>query len=155
MAQISAGILLYRFIADELQVMLAHPGGPFWINKDDGAWTIPKGLLEENEDPLEAAKREFQEETGVAVDGEFIELGAIKQPSGKIVHAWAALGGDIDASKIVSNTFTLEWPRNSGKIKEYPEIDKAEWFNESQAKKKILKGQLGFIETLVKRLKKN
>jgi predicted NUDIX family NTP pyrophosphohydrolase len=113
----SAGIILFRFKNEKLEVMLVHPGGPFWAKKDDGAWSIPKGLFEENENPLDAAKREFKEETGYEVGGEFIELGELKQPSRKIVHAWA-LEKDIDETKIVSNTFTLEWPKNSGNIKE-------------------------------------
>jgi predicted NUDIX family NTP pyrophosphohydrolase len=128
--------------------MLVHPGGPFWAKKDEGAWSIPKGLFEENEDPLDAAKREFKEETGFEVEGEFIDLGELKQPSKKIIHAWA-LEKDLDETKIVSNTFTLEWPKNSGRLQEYPEIDKADWFEIEQAKKKILKGQVGFIERLV------
>lgn len=122
--------------------------GPFWAKKDEGAWSIPKGLFEENEDPLDAAKREFKEETGFEVEGEFIDLGELKQPSKKIIHAWA-LEKDLDETKIVSNTFTLEWPKNSGRLQEYPEIDKADWFEIEQAKKKILKGQVGFIERLV------
>ncbi|WP_455219560.1 NUDIX domain-containing protein [Kaarinaea lacus] len=144
----SAGILLYRFRNKKLEVMLVHPGGPFWVNKDLGAWSIPKGLIEENEPPLEAAKREFKEETGFDVAGDFIELGALKQPSRKIVHAWA-LEQDLDTKKIVSNTFELEWPRNSGQIKEYPEIDRGAWFGLEEAKRKISKGQVKFIETLI------
>lgn len=148
MAVNSAGIILYRFKNEKLEVMLVHPGGPFWAKKDNAAWSIPKGLFEENENPLEAAKREFKEETGLEVQGEFIELGKLKQPSRKIVQAWA-LDKDLDESKIRSNTFTLEWPKNSGIVKEYPEIDKAGWFDIEQAKTKITKGQLGFLEKLV------
>ena len=128
--------------------MLAHPGGPFWAKRDEGAWSIPKGLLEENEDPLEGAKREFREETGHAVEGAFIDLGELKQPSRKIVHAWA-IEGDLDTDAIESNTFALEWPRNSGHVSEYPEIDRAEWFEIGQARTKISKGQAGFIDRLV------
>jgi predicted NUDIX family NTP pyrophosphohydrolase len=148
MSKHSAGILLFRFGNEKLEVMLVHPGGPFWAKKDDGAWSIPKGLLEEHENPLDTAKREFKEETGFEVDGEFIDLGELKQPSKKIVHVWA-LEKDLDVTNIVSNTFTLEWPKNSGKIQEYPEIDKAGWFDIELAKKKILKGQIGFIDKLV------
>lgn len=148
MTERSAGILLFRLRDRKLEVMLAHPGGPFWAKKDDGSWSIPKGLFAEDEDPLEAAKREFREETGGEVDGGFIELGEVIQPSKKIVYAWA-LEKDFDEKNIVSNTFTLEWPKNSGNIKEYPEIDKAGWFSIDEARKKILKGQIGFIDRLV------
>ena len=127
--------------------MLLHPGGPFWVNKDLGAWSIPKGLIEENEPPLEAAKREFKEETGFEVNGDFIELGSLKQPSKKIIYAWA-LEQDIDTKKIVSNSFELEWPRNSGQVREYPEIDKGKWFAIEEAKLKISKGQVKFIDML-------
>lgn len=148
MSKHSAGILLFRFKNGKLEVMLVHPGGPFWAKKDEGAWSIPKGLIEEKENPLDAAKREFKEETGFEVDGDFIELGEIRQPSGKIIHIWA-LEKDLDVTKIVSNTFTLEWPKNSGKVREYPEVDKAGWFDIEQAKKKIVKGQRGFIDKLM------
>jgi len=148
MSKHSAGILLFRFGNEKLKVMLVHPGGPFWAKKDNGTWSIPKGLFEEKENPIDAAKREFKEETGFEVDGEFIELGELQQPSKKIIHAWA-LEKDLDETKIMSNTFTLEWPKNSGRLQEYPEIDKAGWFDIEQAKKKILKGQIGFIDKLV------
>ncbi|MCD5401140.1 NUDIX domain-containing protein [candidate division NPL-UPA2 bacterium] len=148
MSKHSAGILLFRYKNEQLEVMLVHPGGPFWAKKDDGAWSIPKGLFEENENLLNAAKREFKEETGLEIDGQFIDLGELKQPSRKIIHAWA-LEKDLDVTNIVSNTFTLEWPKNSGRLQEYPEIDKAEWFDIERAKKKILKGQVGFIDRLV------
>ena len=144
----SAGILLFRFRNGKLKVMLVHPGGPFWAKKDDGAWSIPKGLVEENEDLLNTAKREFNEEIGIEVDGEFIVLGELEQPSKKIVHAWA-LEKDLDVTNIVSNTFTLEWPRGTGKVREYPEIDKAKWFGIKEARNKILKGQIGFIDKLI------
>jgi len=148
----SGGILLFRHLAGRLQVMLVHPGGPFWAKKDAGAWSIPKGLFEENEGPLEAAKREFAEETGFSAEGEFIELGELTQPSNKIVHAWA-LESDLDTTEIKSNTFTLEWPPNSGHVEDYPEIDKGQWFDIDVAKRKITKGQVGFIDRLIDRLR--
>jgi predicted NUDIX family NTP pyrophosphohydrolase len=143
----SAGILLFRFRNDKLEVMLVHPGGPFWARKDEGAWSIPKGILDENENPLDAAKREFNEETGLEADGKFIELGKVKQPSGKIVHAWA-LEKDLDVTEIESNSFTIEWPKDSGKMREYPEIDRAGWFSLDEARTKILKGQLPLLDRL-------
>ena len=143
----SGGILLFRFRDGKLEVLLVYPGGPFWVRKDEGAWSIPKGLFEEQESPLNAAKREFKEETGFDAIGEFIELGELKQPSRKIVHAWA-LEMDLDETKVMSNKFSLEWPKRSGVVKEYPEIDRASWFDIDQARKKIQKGQMGFIERL-------
>ncbi|MFZ0925822.1 MAG: NUDIX domain-containing protein [Halobacteriota archaeon] len=148
MTTFSAGILLFRFRNEKLKVMLVHPGGPFWANKDDGVWSIPKGLPEENENPLDTAKREFKEETGVEVDGEFIDLGELHQSSVKIVHVWA-LEKDLDITNFVSNTITYEWPKNSGKIQEIPEADKAGWFDIELAKRKIIKGQIGFINKLI------
>jgi len=147
MAVHSAGILLFRFKSDKLEVMLVHPGGPFWARKDEGAWSIPKGLFDENETPLDAAKREFNEEIGLEVDGQFIELGEVKQPSGKIVHAWA-LEKDLDVTEIKSNSFTIEWPKNSGKMREYPEIDRADWFSLDEAREKILRGQIALLDRL-------
>ena len=152
MRQRSAGILLYRYQGKELQVLLVHPGGPFWVNKDQGAWSIPKGLFETDEQPLVAARREFEEETGFSVEGDFIDLGEQKQPSGKMIHIFA-LEGDIDVSKLASNTFPLEWPRHSGQIQEFPEVDKGEWFDLETASVKISKGQLPFLATLITRLK--
>ncbi len=151
MAVKSAGILIYRFKDGQLQVMLVHPGGPFWTKKDKGAWSIPKGICEEDEVAIEAAKREFREETGFDIDGSFIDLGELRQSSGKIVHAWA-LEGDLDTGKIKSNTFQMEWPRGSGRIRQYPEIDKGEWFSIDVAKEKIVKGQRGFLERLLEEL---
>jgi predicted NUDIX family NTP pyrophosphohydrolase len=144
----SGGILLFRSNNHKLEVMLVHPGGPFWTKKDEGAWSIPKGVFEENESPLDAAKREFKEETGFEADGEFIELGNLTQPSKKIVHVWA-LEKDLDETRVVSNKFSLEWPRRSGIMKEFPEIDRASWFDIDLAKKKIQKGQAGFIDRLL------
>lgn len=148
MSTYSNGILLFRFRDEKLEVMLVHPGGPIWAKKDYGVWSIPKGLSEEHEKPLETAKREFKEETGLEVDGEFIDLGELNQPGKKIVHVWA-LEKDLDVTNIVSNTFTFEWLKNSGKIHEYPEVDKAGWFDIELAKKKIRKGQIGFIDRLM------
>ena len=147
MAKQSAGILLYRKVDSELQVFLVHPGGPFFAKKDEGAWSIPKGEFLDNEDALAAAKREFLEETGQAVDGEFIELTPIQQKGGKKVLAWA-VEGDIDHETIVSNTFEIEWPPRSGKKKTFPEIDKAGWFSIKEALIKINVAQAKLIEEL-------
>jgi predicted NUDIX family NTP pyrophosphohydrolase len=152
MVKNSAGILMYRFREDSPEVLLVHPGGPFWAKKDEGAWSIPKGEFDiENEDPLEAAKREFEEETGFALEGDFIPLDKLKQSSMKIVHAWA-VQGDCDAANIKSNSFLMEWPPRSGKQQEFPEVDRAEWFDLETAKIKILKGQRAFIEKLLEKL---
>lgn len=151
MATHSAGILLYRYEDSELKVLLVHPGGPFWKNKDEGAWSIPKGVYVEDEDSLEAARREFKEETGFEVNGDFIDLGEIKQSGGKVAHAWA-LEQDLDTKKIESNTFTLEWPPKTGNIQEYPEIDKAGWFSLGEERKKILKSQVALLERLAQQL---
>jgi len=150
----SAGILLHRLRGSGIEVFLVHPGGPFWATKDAGAWSIPKGEFEAGEDPLEAAKREFKEETGFAVEGNFIELTPVKQPGGKVVYAWAVMG-DCEAESIKSNTFSLEWPPRSGKRKEFPEVDRAGWFTPEVAREKILKGQLILLEELKERMKKN
>ena len=151
MAKKSAGILLYRFQNKNLEVFLVHPGGPFWAKKDDGAWSIPKGEFEDDEEPLTAAKREFEEETGLKISGGFIELNPVKQKSGKMVYAWA-VEGNMDPAKIKSNTFEIEWPPKSGKMKAFPEIDKAEWFNMNNAKKKIIEAQSSLIEDLENKL---
>jgi predicted NUDIX family NTP pyrophosphohydrolase len=143
----SAGMLMYRLCDSRVEVFLVHPGGPYWANKDIGAWSIPKGELAADEESLSAAKREFQEETGIRVEGNFIRLNPLKQPGGKLVHAWA-VEGDCDAKKITSNTFSLEWPPRSGKQQQFPEVDRAEWFPLEVAKKKILKGQAGFLDQL-------
>ena len=151
MSKKSAGILLYRFKKKNLEIFLAHPGGPFWKNKDAGAWSIPKGEFDDNEEPLDAAIREMKEETGLTLKGNFIELTPVKQKSGKLVYAWA-LEHDIDPSEIKSNEFEMEWPPKSGKKKSFPEIDKAEWFDLTMAKDKILGAQWPLVEELRKKL---
>jgi predicted NUDIX family NTP pyrophosphohydrolase len=153
MGKHSAGILLFRRAGSEIEVLLAHPGGPFWKNKDDGAWSIPKGEYAENEDPLAAAKREFTEETGLTPSGDFIPLGEIRQPGGKVVTAWALEGGfaaPFDAVQLHSNTFSMPWPPGSGRLQEFPEIDRAEWFPLDVARRKILKGQAKFLDRLAR-----
>jgi predicted NUDIX family NTP pyrophosphohydrolase len=145
MKQISAGILLYRRKKDTTEFFLVHPGGPFWAKKDNGAWTIPKGLAAQGEDLLAAARREFSEETGFAPEGDFRFLGEFKQPSGKIIHVWA-VEGDCDPAQLKSNFFPLEWPPKSGKIQQFPEIDRAAWLSETQARMKILRGQLPILD---------
>ncbi|HSS52780.1 MAG TPA: NUDIX domain-containing protein [Thermoanaerobaculia bacterium] len=151
MPKTSAGLLVYRLREDRLEVFLVHPGGPFWAKKDLGAWSIPKGEFAEPEEPLAAAIREFQEETGVAIQGTFLPLPPRKQPGGKIVLAWA-VEGDLDPGQIQSNTFVLEWPKGSGRRKEFPEVDRAEWFRIPEAKRRILAGQAGFLDDLCQRL---
>ena len=153
MAKKSAGLLLYRKVDDSLEVFLVHPGGPFWAKKDDGAWSIPKGEFAEGEDALEAAKREFQEETGSEVKGTFEALEAVKQAGGKIVYAWI-IEGDIDSSAIRSNNFSMEWPPRSKKIREFPEVDRGEWFALAMARKKILASQSPFLDELLRKLKR-
>lgn len=147
MSKISAGLLMYRVHDGSLQVLLAHPGGPFFRNRDDGAWSIPKGEIEPGEDFLAAATREFQEETGVTPAGPFTPLTPVTQKGGKIVHAWA-FAGDCDPAEIVSNTFTIEWPPRSGRHTEFPEIDRAEFFSVTAAKQKIKPAQAPLIEEL-------
>jgi len=147
MPKISAGLLLYRMHKGALEVFLVHPGGPFWAKKDSGAWSIPKGLTDEGEDPLSAAKREFKEETGFEVSGHFLPLTPVKQKSGKLIKAWA-IEYDCDPSSVKSNTFTLEWPPRSGKKQDFPEIDRAAWFGIEEAKKKINPGQIPFLQEL-------
>jgi predicted NUDIX family NTP pyrophosphohydrolase len=143
----SAGLLLFRRVNEQIEVFLVHPGGPFWSGKDDGAWSIPKGEFTEDEVPLEAAKREFKEETGFTVAGEFYPLQPLKQPSGKVVYAWA-MEGNLDSQMIKSNTFPLEWPPHSGEKREFPEVDRAGWFTPDIARIKILKGQAPFLDQL-------
>jgi predicted NUDIX family NTP pyrophosphohydrolase len=148
----SAGILLYRKINNYIEIFLVHPGGPFWKGKDKGAWSIPKGEFTEGEDPLTVAKREFNEETGQTIDGDFIELTPIKQKGGKMVFAWA-VEGNADAGNIVSNTFKTEWPYKSGRWITVPEVDKAGWFTIEEAKEKMNAAQTAFIEDLLLQLK--
>jgi predicted NUDIX family NTP pyrophosphohydrolase len=150
-AKLSAGLLMYRQRDRKLEVFLVHPGGPYWAAKDDGAWSIPKGEYDEGDDAFEAAKREFLEETGITAEGIFQPLSVLKQPSGKRIAAWA-FEGDYDASSVRSNVFTLEWPPRSGRHAEFPEIDRAAWFEVSEAVKKLTKGQVGFIEELCRML---
>jgi len=146
MAKQSAGLLMYR-TRDCVEVFLVHPGGPFWARKDQGAWSIPKGEVTTEEDPLAASRREFQEETGQDVAGTFTPLEPIRQAGGKIVHAWA-VAGDCDPAAIQSNTFTMEWPPRSGRQQNFPEVDRAGWFTLEQAREKILKSQCPLLDQL-------
>jgi len=148
---VSAGLLTYRLRKDIVEVFLVHPGGPFWTRKDAGAWSIPKGLIDADEEPLAAARREFKEETGFKVSGDFTELSSVKLKSGKVLLAWA-VEGDCDPSRIRSNTFLMEWPPHSGRQQEFPEVDRAAWFQINEARKKINQGQLPLLEELVRML---
>lgn len=145
----SAGILLYRH-RDELEVFLVHPGGPFWAKKDLGAWSLPKGEVQEGEDPLAAALREFGEETGFAVDGELRPLRPLRQSSGKTIVAWA-VEGDCDPAKLRSGLFSMEWPPRSGKRQEFPEVDRGAWFTLPEARRRIVPGQAPFLDELLAR----
>ncbi|HSJ62767.1 MAG TPA: NUDIX domain-containing protein [Gemmatimonadaceae bacterium] len=147
MPRVSAGLLPYRSRDGRLEVLLVHPGGPFWARKDAGAWSIAKGEIDPDEDPLAAAVREFAEETGHHPAGEFIRLTSLKQPGGKVVHAWA-VAMDWDPAGLASNEFEMEWPRGSGRMRRFAEVDRAEWFERSEALRRILAGQRGFIEEL-------
>jgi predicted NUDIX family NTP pyrophosphohydrolase len=151
MPQLSAGILLYRRRNGGIEVLLVHPGGPFWANKDEGVWSIPKGEYDPGEDALAAARRELAEETGTHIEGEAVALGSFRQSSAKIVDAWA-IEGDFDPATLKSNTFTLEWPPRSGKRREAPEVDRAGWFTPDEARRKLLKGQRPILEALMQRL---
>ena len=148
MAKESAGLLLYRLRGGALEVFLAHPGGPFWKNKDAGAWTIPKGEIEPGENALAAAIREFGEETGVTLAGDFRALAPIRQPGGKRVRAWA-IEGDLDPATLVSNDFEMEWPPRSGKRARFPEVDRGAWFALDDARSRINKGQAALLDALV------
>jgi predicted NUDIX family NTP pyrophosphohydrolase len=147
----SAGLLLFREVAGRLEVLLVHPGGPFWARKDQGAWSIPKGEFEDGEEPCNAAKREFEEETGFAPDGDMIPLERLRQPSGKLIYAWA-MQHDLDPARVRSNTFSMEWPPKSGRYQEFPEVDRAAWFSVEEAQGKILKGQAAFLVQLQEKL---
>lgn len=152
MAVLSAGLLLYRTRAGALEVLIGHPGGPFWARKDDGAWSIPKGECAHGEDPWQAARREFAEEIGCpAPAGDPVDLGVVKQPSGKIL-ALFALSADLDVSDLRSNTFTLEWPKGWGRLQEFPELDRVAWLPVEQARIKLLKGQRLFLDRLISRV---
>jgi predicted NUDIX family NTP pyrophosphohydrolase len=148
----SAGILLYRLSDGEPEVLIVHPGGPFWARKDAGAWSIPKGEYDDGEDPQACALREFEEETGTALSpAELAELGDVRLKSGKQVTAWA-VEGDLDAGAIVSNTFEMEWPPRSGRMQEFPEVDRAGWFGLDQASEKLNPAQVAFLDRLRDRL---
>jgi predicted NUDIX family NTP pyrophosphohydrolase len=150
-AKISAGVLLFRRRPAGVEVLLVHPGGPFWARKDAGAWSIPKGLVNEGEDWLAAAKREFQEETGMAIEGECLDLGAHKQPGGKTIAAFAH-AGDFDPASLTSNAFSIEWPPHSGRTAEFPEVDRAAWYSIDEAMKKAAPGQRPIIAALAEKL---
>jgi predicted NUDIX family NTP pyrophosphohydrolase len=147
----SAGLLVYRGSPPSVEVLLVHPGGPYWAKKDEGAWSIPKGLCSGTEDPLAAARREFEEEIGGPVTGNFIVLGEFKQPGGKIVTAWA-VEADLDVSDFTSNSFEMEWPPRSGTRQTFPEVDKAAWFDLKTALKKVTKGQTAIVQALARQL---
>jgi predicted NUDIX family NTP pyrophosphohydrolase len=151
-AKRSAGILLYRLSGDAPEVLLVHPGGPFWARKDEGAWSIPKGEYGDGEDPRACALREFEEETGTALaSNDLVDLGSVKQKGGKTVTAWA-VEGDLDADAVRSNTFTMEWPPRSGRTAEFPEIDRAGWFRPDAARQKLVPAQVGLLERLLERV---
>ena len=143
----SAGILLFRRGEGGLEVFLAHPGGPFWARRDEGAWTVPKGLIDPGEDPLAAARREFREETGATVDGEFLPLGQVRLKSGKTVQVWA-VEGSLDPATVRSNAVSIEWPPRSGRIREYPEVDRCAWFELPAARRKIHPSQASLLDRL-------
>lgn len=145
---------MFRRCGSGLEVLLVHPGGPFWQKKDLGAWSIPKGECAEGEDAFAAAKREFEEETGLKPEGEFISLDELKQPSGKVVKVWA-FEGDCLPAEIRSDVFEMEWPPKSGKTREFPEIDRADWFSLADSRSRILKGQIGFLDRLATRFQPN
>lgn len=147
----SAGLLMYRWRDQQFEVFLVHPGGPFWAKKDQGAWSVPKGEYVEGEEPLDAARREFQEETGLVAEGNFLELGVVKQPGGKYVSAFA-FEGDCAPGGLKSNLFQMEWPPRSGRVIEFPEVDRADWFSIAEARERILKGQQPFLDRLAERL---
>ena len=149
--KVSAGLLLFRRVHDTFEVLLVHPGGPFWGKKDDAAWSIPKGEIADGEAPFDAALREFEEEMGTAVSGDFIPLQACRQTGGKVVVAWA-VEASFDPSRLRSNTFTMEWPPRSGRQRAFPEIDRAAWFPLDVARHKVVRGQQGLLDELESRL---
>ncbi|MBB3751850.1 putative NUDIX family NTP pyrophosphohydrolase [Mycolicibacterium sp. BK634] len=152
MPKYSAGVLLYRIADGFAEVLIGHPGGPFWARKDDGAWSIPKGEYEPDEDPWAAAQREFAEELGCALpDGPRLAFDPVKQPSGKVLTVFA-VGADLDVADARSNTFTLEWPKGSGRLQEFPELDRVGWFPVAQARRKLLKGHVVFLDLLMTHL---
>ena len=148
MPKLSAGLLVYRR-RGEVELLVVHPGGPYWANKDDGAWSVPKGEYDDGDDPLLVAKREFEEELGQPPPaGEVIELGSLRQPSGKRVHCFA-VEGDLDPDSLVSNEFVMEWPPRSGEMRSFPEVDRAAWVTPEAARRKLLKGQAPFVDLLL------
>jgi predicted NUDIX family NTP pyrophosphohydrolase len=151
-SRLSAGLLLYRRTNGGVEIFLAHPGGPFWRRRDEGAWTVPKGIIEDGEDPLDAACREFEEETGIVPVGPYLPLGSIRQKAGKTVHAWA-WEGDADPTAIRSNEMEVEWPRGSGVVRSYPEVDRCAWFNPREAREKINAAQAELIDRLFEALR--
>jgi len=152
MPKFSAGVLLYRIADGNAEVLIGHPGGPFWARKDDGTWSIPKGEYDADEDLWAAAQREFAEELGLTVpDGPRIDFDAVKQPSGKVLTVFA-VGADLDVTGAQSNTFTMEWPKGSGRMQEFPELDRVQWFPVAQARRKLLKGHVVFLDLLMARL---
>ena len=150
MPRVSAGLLLFKRVSDVLQVFLVHPGGPFWRNKDLGSWTLPKGEVRDDEDALNCARREFEEETGQKATGDFISLGEVRQAGGKMVKAWA-VEGDF-SSDLQSNRFSMEWPPNSGRRQEFPEVDKAAWFPLAEARKRMNRAQTAFLDRLAEKV---
>lgn len=151
MPQRSAGVFLYRRKGDGIEVLLVHPGGPFWAKKNDGAWSIPKGLIEPGEEPIAVARREFEEETGAPMDVDLVPLGIFAQSRAKAIEVWAA-EGDFDPTTLTSNTFSMEWPPRSGRMQEFPEVDRAQWFGPDEARMKMLKGQRPVLDALLQRL---
>ncbi|MGH9146288.1 MAG: NUDIX domain-containing protein [Vicinamibacterales bacterium] len=152
MPRLSAGLLMHRITNGVIEVLLIHPGGPFWERKDYGAWSIPKGEYSSDENPLDAAMREFHEETGCQIEGPFVPLGQVTQASGKVVSAWA-VKGDWDPALLRSNTFSTEWPKGSGRVQEFPEADRAAWFDLAEARRRINPGQVGLLDELSAKFK--
>ncbi|MFB9909485.1 NUDIX domain-containing protein [Allokutzneria oryzae] len=149
----SAGVLLFRGAGERTQVLLGHMGGPFWARRDEGAWSVPKGEYEPDEPPEAAARREFEEELGLPVpDGELVALGEVKQSGGKLVTVWA-LEGDLDPAAVVPGTFEMEWPKGSGVVREFPEVDRVAWFDLAEAREKLVKGQRVFLDRLEEALR--